>query len=52
MSRWLSIALERFEIGVVALSVALISSAVSVSNGCVIDPMALLNVAKMIRNLA
>ncbi len=52
MSRRLSIALERFEIQVVALSMATISSTVSLRIGIVIDPVASLNAANMIWNLA
>ncbi len=52
MSRSLLIALERFEMQVVVLSVAVISSALSMRIGGVIDPVALSNAAKIIWNLA
>ncbi len=52
MSRRLSMALERLEIQVVALSIALISSTVSVRIGGLMDPVALLKAAKMIQSLA
>ncbi len=45
-------ALERLEMQVVALSVALISSTVSVRIGGLMWPVVLLRVAKMIWNLA
>ncbi len=44
--------LERLEIGVVALSVAVISSAVSMRSGGLMNPVALSNAMKMIRNWA
>ncbi len=43
-------ALERLEIQVVALSMALISSAVSVRIGGLMDPVAYLKAVKMIQN--
>ncbi len=52
MSRRLSMALERLEIQVLALSVALISSVESMRISGLMDPVALSKAAKMIRNPA
>ncbi len=52
LSRKLSIAQERFDTQVVALSVAPVASTVCVRIGGVIDPVALLNAVKMILDLA
>ncbi len=45
-------ALERLEMQVVVLSVALISSVVSMRIGCLMELVLLLNAVKMIQNLA